>query len=304
MRPVAPSSPAVIVGVAVAIIAVPVSGFVGEYASELAVRGQCFALGFFFLLRFGVEALEEVPDDEVGYYRLYRLSVWQVQCEPGQVHTAAAAMRMSGREPMRVLFLLELIVPVLLVQRPAREVRRVKKCGRGGGSRDSRMRCLLSAVSLRSQAVARRRRHSTPATLHLGLPLCSLGSEPPLQASVGLQPSHTTTRDKMAVIYKPTEVIQLLRPAAKRPLSIPRKRAVRVAFSTARPAQAAQSSSSSPPPQPTRRQVTVTNDTGAVRWNELSPAEKASRTVQQSFNLSIVLVGIVMTVPSLRLLYS
>ena len=41
--------------------------------------------------------------------------------------------------------------------------------------------------------------------------------------------------------------------------------------------------------------MTVTNDTGAVRWSDLSPAEKASRTVQQSVNLSVVLVGIVFT---------
>ena len=98
----------------------------------------------------------------------------------------------------------------------------------------------------------------------------------------------------MAAVYKPTEAIQLLRPISKRPPSIPRRPLARAAFSTSRPALA--SPSSTPPPQPTRRSVTVTNDTGAVRWSDLSPGEKASRTVQQSMNLSVVLVGIAMTV--------
>lgn len=98
----------------------------------------------------------------------------------------------------------------------------------------------------------------------------------------------------MAAIYKPTEAIQLLRPLTKRPPTLPRKPLARAAFSTSRPTLA--SPSSTPPPQPTRRSVTVTNDTGAVRWSDLSPGEKASRTVQQSMNLSIVLVGIAMTV--------
>ncbi|KAK3209525.1 hypothetical protein GRF29_69g2082610, partial [Pseudopithomyces chartarum] len=97
----------------------------------------------------------------------------------------------------------------------------------------------------------------------------------------------------MAAIYKPTEAIQLLRPLTKRPPTLPRKPLARAAFSTSRPTLA--SPSSTPPPQPTRRSVTVTNDTGAVRWSDLSPGEKASRTVQQSMNLSIVLVGIAMT---------
>ncbi|KAF2437842.1 TIM21-domain-containing protein [Karstenula rhodostoma CBS 690.94] len=97
----------------------------------------------------------------------------------------------------------------------------------------------------------------------------------------------------MAAIYKPTEAIQLLRPITKRPISVQRKRAARVAFSTSRPARSTETSKG--PLQPTRRAVTIANDTGAVRWSELSPGEKASRTVQQSFNLSVVLVGVVMT---------
>jgi len=116
---------------------------------------------------------------------------------------------------------------------------------------------------------------------------------------------HISTFKAMAAIYKPTEAIQLLRPCTRRPLTIPRKRTIaRFNFSTSRAAQAAPSSSTStpnvppPPPGPMRRQVTVTNDTGNVRWTDLSPGEKAARTVQQSFNLSIVLVGVVLTVCS------
>ncbi|KAF1948825.1 TIM21-domain-containing protein [Byssothecium circinans] len=107
----------------------------------------------------------------------------------------------------------------------------------------------------------------------------------------------------MAAVYKPTEAIQLLRCTTRRPLTIPHKRRTsHVAFSTSRPAQATQNSSTpnnkSTTPHPilsTRRQVTVTNDTGAVRWTDLSPGEKAARTVQQSWNLSVVIVGVVLT---------
>jgi import inner membrane translocase subunit TIM21 len=112
-----------------------------------------------------------------------------------------------------------------------------------------------------------------------------------------------STSEDMSAIYKPTEAIQLLRPCMRQRLPIPRKRTTaRFNFSTSRAAQATHSSTSSsptpppPPPGPMRRQVTVTNDTGRVRWTELSPGEKAARTVQQSWNLSIVLVGVVMTV--------
>jgi len=44
-----------------------------------------------------------------------------------------------------------------------------------------------------------------------------------------------------------------------------------------------------------RRQVTVVNDDGRVNWSDLSTKEKAARTTQQSFNLTIVVVGVVMT---------
>jgi len=44
-----------------------------------------------------------------------------------------------------------------------------------------------------------------------------------------------------------------------------------------------------------RRQITVVNDDGRVKWSDLSTKEKAARTTQQSFNLTIVVVGVIMT---------
>jgi import inner membrane translocase subunit TIM21 len=51
--------------------------------------------------------------------------------------------------------------------------------------------------------------------------------------------------------------------------------------------------SGAPPP---RRAVTVVSDTGQIPWKQLSVGEKAARTTQQSFNLLIVLTGVVLTV--------
>jgi len=127
--------------------------------------------------------------------------------------------------------------------------------------------------------------------------LCHLRFELPR----ALHEDHRLRNDRlmtsMAAIYKPTEAIRLLQPVSKRSIVISRRRCTaRVAFSTSRHSRATQSSTNSPPPQPTRRSVTVTNDTGVVRWSELSPGEKAARTVQQSFNLSVVVVGVLLTV--------
>jgi len=44
-----------------------------------------------------------------------------------------------------------------------------------------------------------------------------------------------------------------------------------------------------------RRQVTVVNDDGRINWTELSGREKVARTTQQSFNLVIIVTGVVMT---------
>ena len=44
-----------------------------------------------------------------------------------------------------------------------------------------------------------------------------------------------------------------------------------------------------------RRAVTVVNDTGRVPWQQLTLGEKAARTTQQSFNVGLVLLGIMLT---------
>jgi import inner membrane translocase subunit TIM21 len=57
----------------------------------------------------------------------------------------------------------------------------------------------------------------------------------------------------------------------------------------------ATSSSTTSAPGPARRSVTITNDTGRVPWSELSWRERGARTTQQSANLGVVILGIVMT---------
>jgi import inner membrane translocase subunit TIM21 len=44
-----------------------------------------------------------------------------------------------------------------------------------------------------------------------------------------------------------------------------------------------------------RRAVTVVNDTGRVPWQQLTIGEKAARTTQQTFNVGLVLLGILAT---------
>ncbi|KAL8667567.1 MAG: hypothetical protein Q9168_007221 [Polycauliona sp. 1 TL-2023] len=48
-------------------------------------------------------------------------------------------------------------------------------------------------------------------------------------------------------------------------------------------------------PKASRKQITVANDDGRVKWKELSVGEKAARTTQQTFNLGVILTGLVMT---------
>jgi hypothetical protein len=123
---------------------------------------------------------------------------------------------------------------------------------------------------------------------------------PPLRLD---HPSRATTFTvpTMTAIYRPTEAIALLRPSFLLPRIQPsstRKTALgRTAFSTSRNAQATHSPSPGPPP-PQRKSITLTGDTGQVRWSDLSPGEKAVRTTQQSFNLVVVVVGILATVSS------
>ncbi|KAJ4370948.1 mitochondrial import inner membrane translocase subunit tim21 [Didymella sp. IMI 355093] len=101
----------------------------------------------------------------------------------------------------------------------------------------------------------------------------------------------------MTALYKPTEAISLLRPSLLLPRIQPSStRRARAAFSTARNAQAKEPTFPGTPfPEPTRKSITLSGDTGRVRWNELSPGEKVVRTTQQSFNLIIVAVGVIAT---------
>ncbi|KAL8848200.1 MAG: hypothetical protein Q9221_006769 [Calogaya cf. arnoldii] len=48
-------------------------------------------------------------------------------------------------------------------------------------------------------------------------------------------------------------------------------------------------------PKASRKQITVANDDGRVNWKELSVTEKIARTTQQTFNLGVILTGLVMT---------
>ncbi|KAF2824318.1 TIM21-domain-containing protein [Ophiobolus disseminans] len=112
----------------------------------------------------------------------------------------------------------------------------------------------------------------------------------------------------MTAIYRPTEAIALLRPSFLlpriQPSSSRRTPRSRTSFSTCRNAQATHSSTPNPPPAPQRKSITLTGDTGQVRWSDLSPGEKAVRTTQQSFNLVVVAVGILATGGVTYLLFS
>lgn len=55
---------------------------------------------------------------------------------------------------------------------------------------------------------------------------------------------------------------------------------------------------------PKRRKVTAFNDDGYVRWNDLSTGEKAARATQQTYNLGMIIVGIVLTVRRMGILSS
>lgn len=106
---------------------------------------------------------------------------------------------------------------------------------------------------------------------------------------------HRLEHFTMGAVYRPTEAISLLRPSFLLP-RIQRKSPLgRAALSTTRHAQA-QSPLGTPNPAPQRKSITLTGDTGRVRWADLSPGEKVVRTTQQSFNMVVVVVGIIATV--------
>lgn len=58
------------------------------------------------------------------------------------------------------------------------------------------------------------------------------------------------------------------------------------------------------PTGPRRKTVTPFNDDGRVPWHQLSAAEKTARATQQSFNLSLMFVGFVLTCGVGYLLYT
>ena len=56
---------------------------------------------------------------------------------------------------------------------------------------------------------------------------------------------------------------------------------------------------SSGPTISSRKQVTVINDDARVQWKDLSGREKVARTTRQTFNLGVILTGLLMTVGSI-----
>lgn len=163
------------------------------------------------------------------------------------------------------------------------------------------MRCSIPKV--RIQGPARHQRIAPAASA-----LAAFTSASVTHQLCSASPSHCPTspsapiaiQPKMAAIYKPTEAIALLRPTFLlpriHPASYRRAQLGRIAFSTTKQAQATHTSTPNPTPQPRRKSITLTGDTGQVRWSDLSPGEKAVRTTQQSANLVIVVIGIVATV--------
>ncbi|DAA79039.1 TPA_exp: hypothetical protein A8136_2824 [Trichophyton benhamiae CBS 112371] len=55
--------------------------------------------------------------------------------------------------------------------------------------------------------------------------------------------------------------------------------------------------------QSPRKSITVTSDDGAVKWGQLSRAEKAARATQQSVNFLVILAGAAMTCGVFTFLY-
>ncbi|KAI4754780.1 hypothetical protein E4T52_09786 [Aureobasidium sp. EXF-3400] len=79
---------------------------------------------------------------------------------------------------------------------------------------------------------------------------------------------------------------------------LPRLPASRLGLRSIQPCiqlRTATSSSTTSASGPTRRSVTITNDTGRVPWSELSWRERGARTTQQSANLAVILLGLAMT---------
>ncbi|MCJ1345735.1 mitochondrial import inner membrane translocase subunit tim21 [Peltigera leucophlebia] len=67
---------------------------------------------------------------------------------------------------------------------------------------------------------------------------------------------------------------------------------------------ATQKSLGTGPAKTPRKLVTVLGDNGKVQWKDLSIREKAARTTQQSFNLGVIVTGLLMTGGVAYLLYT
>ncbi|TKA31342.1 hypothetical protein B0A50_02187 [Salinomyces thailandicus] len=70
---------------------------------------------------------------------------------------------------------------------------------------------------------------------------------------------------------------------------------------TLRPPSTRLSSTTTPPPR--RRAITLTTDTGRDPWTTLTAREKATRATTTTFNLSLILLGVVLTGSVAYILY-
>lgn len=181
---------------------------------------------------------------------------------------------------MRLLFLFELMVPGFRLQRCS-----VVWIWRGIvlKKQKSAQRVAAASVVDAKTKVQSRNRPATTMEPAAAAAFTSGVTRAPLRIGIGASHgiiaclerhnSHTTTTVTMAAIYKPTEAIALLRPTFVLPrihASQRRAHVGRIAFSTTHHAQATHSSTSSPPPKPQRKSISLTGDTGQVRWSELS----------------------------------
>ncbi|CAK7198796.1 mitochondrial import inner membrane translocase subunit tim21 [Sporothrix eucalyptigena] len=115
--------------------------------------------------------------------------------------------------------------------------------------------------------------------------VCSLASQASTAAARSTAAAASRTSCRMTASF-PARV------ASKAPLTP----ALARAYATQHQNQSSSSSSSSSSSTTSRRRsVTPFNDDGHVPWTELSGGEKTARAAQQTFNLGMVIVGVVLT---------
>ncbi|KAF2237006.1 TIM21-domain-containing protein [Viridothelium virens] len=78
------------------------------------------------------------------------------------------------------------------------------------------------------------------------------------------------------------------------PLSLPRAITLRTPL-LYRPYATHSSLTGSTSPSSRRKPITPFNDDGRIHWGDLSPSEKVARTTQQTFNLGLVIIGVLAT---------